>query len=73
MATHRVPFAFSNPENCVAKVQSFGDIFYVGVCRKMFLENFLLQVYIRSSAKEKILLMFAEKVDQKEPTNVFIM
>jgi hypothetical protein len=37
-----------------------GAIFYVGVCRKMFRNFRLLQVYIRSSVKERDPRMFAE-------------
>jgi methylmalonyl-CoA mutase len=44
MATHTESLSFSN-ENCLAKYQAWGDIYYVGVYRKMFLENFTAGLY----------------------------
>ena len=52
-----------------------GEIYYVGIYKKMFLENsHTQQVYILLKEQVKILQeCLQEKVDQKEPTDVFIM
>lgn len=76
MATHTSLLSHSQiPKIALPKYQAWGGYFCVGVCKKMFLENFLLPlVCILLSVRVKILLVCLQvKVDQSERTSVFIM
>jgi methylmalonyl-CoA mutase len=73
MATYRVIIAFSNPKIVLPKYKAWGDILR-WCLQENVQENFLYCRFISFKREgEDPSRMFAVKVDQKEPTNAFIM